>query len=125
GNKASRYEIDRFLRKTAAALEHGINLLIVDLQPPGSFDPHGIHAAIWEYVFGTAPEGIVDQSLTLAAYRADSPITAYVEQLSPAATLPDMPLFLAPSAYINVPLEATYLQTWAGFPQPWKDELNE
>jgi len=25
--------------------------------------------------------------------------------------------------YVNVPLEETYLQTWNGLPEPWKEEL--
>ncbi len=37
--------------------------------------------------------------------------------------LPDMPLFLTPGHYIDVPLEATYLAAWRGVPQRWRREL--
>ena len=57
------------------------------------------------------------------SYRAGAPLTAYVEPLAVGDALPDMPLFLDPSWYVNVPLEATYLQTWSGYPEPWRREL--
>ena len=34
--------------------------------------------------------------------------------------LPDMPLFLRPGWYVNVPLEATYLTAYHGFPERWR-----
>jgi hypothetical protein len=37
--------------------------------------------------------------------------------------LPDMPLFLTPEVYIDVPLEATYQAAWADVPSFWQDVL--
>jgi hypothetical protein len=122
GNKSSRHEIERFLRKVGAALTAGVHLLIVDLQRPGTFDPEGIHGAVWEYLFGTCPAAPSDHRLTAAAYRATPP-TAYVEPLAVGDALPDMPLFLDSESYVSVPLEETYLQAWEGFPGPWKADL--
>jgi hypothetical protein len=110
------------LRKIASALEAGVHLLVVDLHRPGAFDPEGIHGAVWDYLFGTCPPAPEDRSLTAVAYRA-TPTTAYVEPLAVGDTLPDMPLFLDSASYVSVPLEETYLQAWAGFPAPWKEEL--
>jgi hypothetical protein len=123
GNKGSRHELERFLRKTASALDSKYHLLIVDLHPPGPFDPDGIHAAIWAYLFGNSPEMPADRPLTLVSYRAEPVPTAYVEPTAVAMRLPDMPLFLDPSWYVNVPLEDTYLQTWSGLPEPWKRQI--
>jgi hypothetical protein len=81
-NKQSRHEIDRFLRKIAAALDKGYHLLVIDLHRAGPFDPGGIHAAIWEYLFGTGPVGPTDQQRTLVSYRAEPVLTAYVEPVS-------------------------------------------
>jgi hypothetical protein len=123
GNKESRHELERFLRKVASALESKYHLLIIDLHPPGSFDPQGIHGAIWDYLFGSAPLAPADRPLTLVSYRALPVPTAYVEPVAVGSSLPEMPLFLDASWYVNVPLEETYLQTWSGIPEPWKREI--
>ena len=39
------------------------------------------------------------------------------------AGLIDMPLFLEPEIYVNVPLEATYQAAYRGVPQRWKNVL--
>jgi hypothetical protein len=57
--------------------------------------------------------------LTLAAYEVRGPgmFHAYVEPFQAGSNLPDMPLFLAPEHYINVPLEPTYMGAWEGVPE--------
>ena len=123
GNKDSRHEIDRLLRKVASALDRGYHLVIIDLHPYGPLDLHGIHGAIWEYLFGVCPASPGDRPLTLVSYCAAPAATAYVEPLAVGAPLPDMPLFLDAGWYVNVPLEETYMQSWSGLPEPWKREL--
>ncbi|HQZ68052.1 MAG TPA: hypothetical protein PLY87_23335 [Planctomycetaceae bacterium] len=44
---------------------------------------------------------------------------AQAEQVA-GGSLPDMPLFLDPDWYVNVPLEETYLKAWEEFPDRWK-----
>ncbi len=87
------------------------------------FDPRGIQGSSWGYLFGTCPEAPPHRSLTLVTYRAEPVPTAYVEPVAVGATLPDMPLFLDASRYVNVPLEETYMQTWTGIPEPWKRQI--
>ena len=53
GNKSSRAALRSFVEKSAQLLDQRIHLLILDLHPPGSFDPQGIHGAIWEEIAGT------------------------------------------------------------------------
>jgi hypothetical protein len=122
GNKESEPMLQAFVGKAAAALLEGYHLLILDLWPPGSFDPSGIHGALWSWVGGTPDRAPVDRPLTLAAYAVRAPglFTAYVEPLEVGAELPDMPLFLAPEHYINVPLEGTYTAAWDGIPERWR-----
>ncbi len=48
GNKSSRHALSKFVAKAVEFLEAGVHRLIIDLIPPGTFDPRGIHAAIWE-----------------------------------------------------------------------------
>src|SRR5207302_523039 len=68
GNKNTRHGLRSFVEKAAVLLRAGIHLLIVDLFPPSSRDPQGIHKAIWdefdEVEFILPP----DRPLTLAAY---------------------------------------------------------
>lgn len=44
-------------------------------------------------------------------------LRAYVEPTAAGLDLPDMPLFLDPEEYINVPLERTYRVAWEGVPR--------
>ncbi len=123
GNKDRRFSLDRFVDKAVSALRQNYHLLIVDLFPPGRHDPQGIHGAIWAAVDGVAAADFrlsADRPLTLSAYEAKPAPTAYVEPIQIGALLPDMPLFIAPGWYINVPLEATYLAAWRGVPERWR-----
>jgi hypothetical protein len=113
GNKHSQLAVRQLLEKLASVFEQGRHLLVNDLHPPGRHDPDGLRAAFW----GATPGVTQDQPLSLAAYRADTCPTAYFEPVATGDILPDMPLFLTPDRYINVPLEATYQTAWRGVPQ--------
>ena len=63
--------------------------------------------------------------LTLVAYSAGVPPTAYVQPIGVGEMLPDMPLFLSPERYVDVPLETTYCAAWRGMPQRWRHELEK
>jgi hypothetical protein len=47
GNKNTQNGLNAFVREAREALATGIHLLIVDLFPPSSRDPQGIHGAVW------------------------------------------------------------------------------
>jgi hypothetical protein len=123
GNKSTRQSLDQFVKKVGAFLGNGIHLLIVDLQTPGRYDPQGIHGAIWEYIAGQDYVAPVGKPLTVAAYESDRVFRSYVEPVAVADCLPDMPLFLRPGRYINVPLEGTCQNTWDVFPPRWRDVI--
>ncbi len=123
GNKSSNREFHAFLSKAVEALERGYHLLLVDLQPPSPRDPSGIHAAIWGELGGEAKAGPPNKPLTLVAYDAGPPKEAYVQRLSFGDSLIDMPLFLAPGWYVDVPLEATYQAAWRGVPRRVREML--
>lgn len=123
GNKKNRRDFDAFLKKLGSALEYGIHLLLVDLQPPNSRDPDGIHAALWEYLGQPPQEGIPDKPLTLASYAADRPVRAYIEPLAVGDAMSDMPLFLDPQWYVSVPLEETYREAFEGLPREFRRVL--
>jgi hypothetical protein len=51
-NKHSRRNFDSFVRESLDAIEQGVHLLLIDLHPPSSRDPQGIHGAIWQELGG-------------------------------------------------------------------------
>lgn len=114
GNKSSRKALDLFVEKALDSLAKGHHLLILDLQPPSPRDTQGIHGAIWTEAGGESYQALPDKPLTLAAYAREATAKAYVEPVAVGDPLPEMPLFLAPGWYINVPLEATYQAAWRG-----------
>jgi hypothetical protein len=123
GNKSANHAFRSFLEKAVEALYRGYHRLIIDLFPPGPRDPHGIHAAIWGE-FSDHPAMLpADEPLTLAAYSAGPIKRAYVEPTAVGRPLIDMPLFLDPEWYVNVPLEDTYRAAYRGVPRKWREVL--
>ncbi len=120
GNKDSKNAMRSFVSKTIDLLTKRINILLIDLFPPTSLDPHGIHGVIQEELAGTVFELPAGKPLTLAAYEADVPPMAHVEPVSTGDLLPDMPLYLFPGDHILVPLEKTYMKAWEGVPERWR-----
>lgn len=123
GNKERRGMLDAFVDKAVGALDEGFHLLVIDLLPPGPFDPRGIHGAVWERLGGTY-DPPPDKPLAVAAYaaggRGGAPVTCYVEPAAVGVDLIDMPLFLDPGHYVNTPLEPTYRAAYAGVPARWR-----
>lgn len=116
GNKESKHGLRAFVDKAVELIRQGVNLLIVDLFPPGPRDPQGLHQAIWDEFTNQPFEPPPKQPLTVASYQAGPTRTAYVEPLAIGACLPEMPLFLHDEHYVNVPLEETYQATWDALP---------
>jgi hypothetical protein len=123
GNKGGRAALRSFVEKTVDFLRRGIHLLVIDLFPPSVRDPQGIHKAIWDEIEDQPFELPPDKPLTLAAYVADVPKTAYVEPVGVGDVLPDMPAYLEPDSYVPVPLEATYQTTWASCPEDMREAV--
>jgi hypothetical protein len=123
GNKSSRAGLESFVRKAHDALALGIHLLIVDLFPPGPRDPEGIHKAVWsedcdpDYAL---PPG---KPLTCVSYIGGAAAEAFIESIGVGDPLPEMPLFLTPDVYVDVPLETTYQSAWDTMPGYWRDVL--
>jgi hypothetical protein len=125
GNKDRPASVREFVEKAYAALRHGCHLLLIDLFPPGSHGPAGLHAAIWEEL-GAAdddPPWPADKPLTLASYMAAPLPEAFLEPIAVSDVLPEMPLFLQVDGHIAVPLEATYQAAYRGMPAYWRGKL--
>jgi len=113
GNKSSQHKIQDFVKKVVEFISNGVHVLIVDLFPPTSRDPQGIHELIWNELKDEEFTLPVDRNLVLAAYEAGPETTAYVQPVAVGSTLPAMPLFLSIGKHIPLPLEKTYQMAWA------------
>jgi len=117
---------EEFVDKAVAALAHGVHLVLVDLIPPGKYDPQGMHGAIWDRLDDESYLLPPSERLTLASYVAErlpQLPQACVEHLAVGSSLIEMPLFLNPDRYINLPLESTYQAAYCGMPAFWRDVL--
>ena len=122
-NKDRRAAVDQFVGKVASAIRDGLNFQVLDLFPPGRSDPAGLHAAIWAELGGDPFDPPLGLPLTLAAYAATPPVDCYVEPSAVGLPLADLPLFLSPDRYVNVPLEQTYMTVYRRLPEPVRDAV--
>jgi hypothetical protein len=124
-NKERARYVEDLAGKAVSALERGVHLLLVDLFPPGVHDPSGIHGAILDGLEPCDQPYAVSagRPLTLASYVAGPQVDIYLEHLPVGAPLTEMPLFLQPDRYVNVPLEPTYQATARGMPAFWREVL--
>jgi Protein of unknown function (DUF4058) len=123
GNKSNRHGLRSFVDRALEFLNAGIQLLVLDLFPPGPRDPQGIHGAIWSEIRAHEFTLPADKPLTLAAYTGGIPKTAYIEPVAVGDVLPEMPLFLEPEIYIPLPLEPAYLSAFEAVPARWRSVL--
>jgi Protein of unknown function (DUF4058) len=124
-NKDRARRVEELAGKVVSALDVGIDVLLVDLLPPGPSDPHGMHGVIEQRrQLSDEPYDLpAAEPLTLAAYAAGPQVDIYLEHLAVGSALAEMPLFLRPDRYVNVPLEPTYQAAHRGMPGCWRDVL--
>jgi len=124
-NKDRNRNVAELVETAVAALERGVHLLLVDLFPPGRHDPSGIHGNIVEELdqYGEPYVLPTGTPLTVASYVAGPRVEVYLEHLAVGATLAEMPLFLRPDRYVNMPLEPTYQAAYRGMPAFWREVL--
>jgi hypothetical protein len=122
-NKDRAAHVAEFADKAEAALRQGIHLLLADLFPPGPYDPGGMDAEVWQRFDEEPYQFLPDKPLTLASYVADLTPVAYLEHFAVGSPLVEMPLFLSPDRYVNVPLQPTYTTAYQGLPAFWRGAL--
>ena len=122
-NKERRAAVQQFVGNVASAIRDGLNVQVLDLFPPGRSDPAGLHAAIWAELGGNPFDPPPGLPLTSAAYAADPPLNCYVEPSAVGLPLADLPLFLSPDRYVNVPLEQTYATVFRRLPAPVRERV--
>jgi hypothetical protein len=124
-NKDRARHVEDFAANAVDALDLGVHVLVVDLFPPGPHDPYGMHGAIQQRLEQSDEASALpaDEPLTLSSYVAGPQVEIYREHRAVGAALPEMPLFVRPDRYVNVPLERTYQAASEGVPAFWRDVL--
>ena len=120
--KASRPALRAFVEKAVEALEAGIHVVLLDLFPPGPRDPQGIHGAVWSEIVDDGFRLPAEAPLTLVSYAAGYVKKAYIEPVAIGKPLPEMPLFLEPDRYVQLPLEASYRTAFDGIRRRWMSQ---
>ncbi len=123
GNKSDAAEIGSLVEKTVVALSKGIHVVLVDLHPPGAFDPAGLHNLIWTEL-GQPPVAFSrEKPLQVVSYRSAGSVSSFIEPRSVGERLPDAPLFLTPPHFVSLPLETTYQEAFAALPMNLKEDV--
>lgn len=107
GNKNSTAGPRAFVRKARELLQQRVHLLIVDPFPVGQRDPQGLRLPS-------------DKPMSVFAYECDESVRTYLEPLAFGDAIPDMPVFLYPGMFIEVPLETAYRSAWEAVPVRWQ-----
>jgi hypothetical protein len=122
GNKASRAEFRAFVERSVELVQQKVHLLVVDLFPPSATAPYGIWKAFVECGL-EACSLRKHKPLVVASLKSGPRPTVFFEEFCTGDPLPEMPLLLRPEVCVDVPLEATYMATWAVFPTAVKGSL--
>jgi len=125
GNKASRSALSAFVRKAQDLLTAGVHLALVDLFPPTTRDPEGIHPIIWGEDDDDTFEFDPAKPLTCASYIGGPMAEALVTPVAVGDVLPTLALFLTAEEYVPVPLEITYQAAFEAVPDFWRGVLEQ
>ncbi|HVR75821.1 MAG TPA: DUF4058 family protein [Planctomycetota bacterium] len=125
GNKDARLRVEQFLDKTIGFLAAGVHLLVVDVQPPTRFVPHGFHALICEVLGHEALQVAGEKTRQVVSYQildAGFP-RAHMASVHVGEPLPPMPVFLLPHHYVTVALESSYETAYRSLARKFQDML--
>ena len=117
GNEDTKAAVREFVERTVEYLQTGINVLLIDLFPPGPHDPLGSHQLIWDEIGDGSFAFPPGKDRILASYVGSEKKVAYVEPIAVGDFLTEMPLFLSEETYVIVPLEESYQTAWTDCPE--------
>lgn len=124
GNKAGERAIRIFIEKLLGAIRQGLHALLIDPFPFTKRDSGGIHVPIWKKLVGSSIHSLSRNERCLASIEVGEEYTAYVQPAVVGNKLPNMPLFLEPGHFVEVPLEQSYRLAWDGLPEEIQVELS-
>ena len=126
GNQLDANGVREFVEKVGQAIRNKIHVVVIDLFPPGKYDPRGLVRTIFRDLGLSDPEGLPDDMpLNQVSLCAEPEVTAYLEPLKIGDAFPDLPLFFRPDRYICLPLESTYSTAFEAMPKRFRKVLEE
>jgi hypothetical protein len=123
GNKDSKSALKDFLGKTLDFLKAGVHVLLVDLFPPTTRDPLGLHQLIWDELGDDAFAFPPGKDRIVASYEAGREKAAYIDPIAVGDRLPDAALFVTEGIHVKVPLESTYTSAWDTCPEAMREAV--
>ena len=123
GNKHDAAELGALVEKTVVSLSKGIHVLLIDLHPPGAYDPDGLHNVVWRELGQEPTESFPERPLAFVSYAATQGVKAYIEPRAVGEELPSMPLFLSARARVSLGLESSYRKAFAKVPAHLREVL--
>jgi hypothetical protein len=123
-NKASAQAVSEFVGKITAALWSGIHAAVIEIFPPGTNDPQGMHGAILD-AFGDEQDRPADKPLTFASYAAGGKTVAYLQYPAIGDPVPNLPVFLTADHYVEMPLAATYAAVIRSIPRERREIIEQ
>jgi Protein of unknown function (DUF4058) len=122
GNKDRPDAVAAFVGKLGTLLRSGVHVVVLDLLPPTRHTPGGLHPAVADDLRVAAADADAqppDRPIAFLAYAARDPqIGVYINYLRVGDRIPDMPLFLTPERYVNLPLAAAYKKSFRELAEP-------
>ena len=117
GNKDSRARALAMRDKVLACLEAGLQTGLIDVWPRGREEWSDVVGSVVAALGASAPLPAYDRCIaSFESMLEPSQLNVYIESCAVGAPLPDLPLFLAPSRSVSLPLDATYVETFAELP---------
>jgi hypothetical protein len=123
GNKTDTADMGSLVEKTVVTLSKRINVVIIDLHPPGPFDPRGIHNLVWTELGQEAVDLPSEKPLQVVSYLSEGKVSSFIEPLAVVDRLPDAPLFLDAGRFVPLPLESTYMRSFEAVPRHLREEV--
>lgn len=111
-NKDRPESVAAYVGKARAALNAGVHLVHLDLLPPTRFTPAGLGGAIWSAVDGEDYPFTTERPLAADAIQAGRVLELYANPLGVGDEFPEVPLFLTPDLYVDLPLSAAYAEAF-------------
>ena len=123
GNKRDAADLGSLIEKTVVALSKGIHVVLIDLHPPGPFDPQGLHNLVWVELGQEIVALPSQRPLQVVSYLSQGKVSSFIEPLAVGDRLPEAPLFLDDGRFVSLPLEATYMTSFEALPEHLREEI--
>jgi hypothetical protein len=123
GNEDDPADVGSLIEKTVVALSKGIHVVLIDLHPPGAFDRHGLHNLVWGELGQESVDLPPERPLQVVSYLSHGKVSSFIEPLAVGDRLPEAPLFLDNGDFVSLPLEATYMASFASLPAHLREEV--